>query len=337
MRYHIWCAALLLAGLSACGGGGDEPQAADQAQAAPAACADLSTIGAPPHAVVRGLCYGAQVWQEPTVGKRLHQALDFWPAGGQQGRPAPLIIWAHPNGMTHFIADGPEAPLYRDLVQPALRDGFAFASIEFRHPVVNEDIDPVPHLDVAQAVQFLRTHAARLNIDPHHVFIVAQSRGSLGLWTALQDDMAVPDHADPVRRESTRVQAVFAYQPQATYDGLEFADLFVADGHQDAAKAWWRQAHPQHARFGSAIRSADAGDPPVLLRYADAPRGQPLTYAELQQGVDVLHYPDAGAALCDAYRRSGAPLRCEVAFGVPREHAFDGYTAYFARYLVPNP
>jgi hypothetical protein len=337
MRHDIWWAALLLAGLTACGGGSEAPEAADQVQAAPATCADLSTVDSSPQAVVRGLCYGSEVWHEPTVGKELRQTLDFWPAGGRPGAPAPLIVWAHPNGMTNFIADGPDSPLYRDLVQPALRDGYAFASIEFRHPVVNEAIEPAPHLDVAQAVQFLRAQAPRLDIDPHNVFIVAQSRGSLGLWTALQDDMAVPDHADPVRRQSTRVRAVFAYQPQATYDGLEFADLFVADAHQDRVKAWWRQMHPQYASFGSAIGSVDAGDPPVLLRYADAPRAQRLTYADFSEGVDVLHYADGGAVLCDAYRQSGVALRCEVMFGVPRERAFDGYTAYFTQHLAARP
>lgn len=337
MRHGIWWAALLLAALAACGGGGDEPEAADEPQAVSMACAGVPAAGALPQAVVRGLCYGPEAWHEPTVGKNVRQALDFWPALARQGRPAPLILWAHPNGMTHFIADNAQSTLYRDLVQPALAGGFAFASVEFRHPVVNESIVPAPHLDVALAVQFLRAHAERLNIDPHNVFIVAQSRGSLGLWTALQDDLADPGHGDPVRRESTRVRAVFAYQPQATYDGLEFADLFVADAHRDRAKAWWRQVHPQHASFGSAIRSVDAGDPPVRLRYAGAPHAQPLTYADFRQGVDVLHYPDAGAALCDAYRRSGVSRRCEVDFGISRDRAFEGYTQYFTDHLATAP
>ena len=282
---------------------------------------------------IRGLCYGTEKWVDPTVNIELRQEFDFWPAT-QQRSDAPLVIWAHPNGQTHDIADDQTAQRYQRLIKPALDNGFAFASIEFRHPVTNENIVPAPHLDVAHVIQYIRVHADRLGIDPNNVFIIAQSRGTLGLWTALQDNMADASSEDPVRRQSTRVNAVFAVQAQTTYDGLEFADLFVAQADQEQAKASWKIEHPQYALFGSAIKSVDANDPPVLLRYETGLRSRPLTLADLAGGADTIHYPNMGQSLCEAYQRAGAPAsQCQVFFNVPPQQGFDGYIGFFQAHL----
>lgn len=290
------------------------------------------------------LCYGPAAWREPALGGRwLQQRFDFYRAGGTQ--PAPLIIWAHPNGSSKSITPGSVA--YSVLVAPALAAGFSFASIEFRHPVVNEDEADsptnagVPHRDIARALQFIRANAQALGIDRRNVFLVGGSRGTLGLWTALQDDMADPYATDPVLRQSTRVNAVFAFNAQTTYDGLEFADLFLLPPDDEVQKAAWRLEHPKHAQFGSAVRSVSADDPPVMLRYDQSFIGRKVTLLELE-AIDEVHYPDFGLALCDAYQRAGIAQRC-WAEGAPRfddmRQGYAGYVDFFRQHLrrLPRP
>lgn len=293
------------------------------------------------------LCYGPATWNEPTLGGRgLEQNFDFYRAP-TAALPAPLIIWAHPNGMSKSLTPGRDT--YQALVVPALAAGFSFASIEFRHPVTNEvEADSpgnpgVPHRDIARALQFIRANAAALGIDKRNVFFVGGSRGTLTLWTALQDDMAIPDSPDPVARQSTRVNAVFGVNAQTTYDGLEFANLFLVPEDRSIAKAAWRLEHPKFAQFGSAIQSVAASspaDPPVMLRYDQPFVRRLITIEELESMVEV-HYPDFGLALCAAYRQAyGSSSRCTAVADpgyATAGPAYAGYIDFFKLHLKGRP
>lgn len=298
-----------------------------------------------PGAEGTGLCYGREAWREPTLGHSWRtQRFDFHraPSSG----PAPLIIWAHPNGMSKSLVPG--TAHFEALVVPAIHAGFSFASIEFRHPVTNEDeansaTDPrVPHYDIARAVQFIRANADALGIDKRNIFLVGQSRGTLAIWTALQDDMARAGTGDPVDSESTRVNAVYGVQAQTTYAGKEFAQLFIVKDDRDDFMRDFNAQHGRPEQYGSAIRSVSAGldpDPPVRLIY-DAPvPPRRLTYDEMKQ-VDGLHYPGFGPALCQAYVAAfGNSARCSYDAdrryrGNPIE-AFKGYVEFFKAHRVP--
>jgi len=291
------------------------------------------------------LCYGAQTWPEPTLGGRtLQQQFDFYRSPSTEATP--LIVWAHPNGMSKALADG--TPMYQALVVPALRAGFSFASVEFRHPVSNDDLangdgDPrVPHYDLAYALQFIRANAQALNIDKRNVFLVGQSRGTLAVWTALQDDMRDPDSADPVARQSTRVNAVYAVNAQTTYSGAEFAQRFLIPADRAKFTAAFNLQHPKHAHFGSAIGSVDAGlrpDPPVRLIYDSPVVGRLLSLREMSER-DPIHYPDFGPALCRAYLDAfGNSARCtydaDPRYAGDPAAAFAGYVDFFKRHLRP--
>ncbi len=290
------------------------------------------------------LCYGPAAWREPTLGGRwLQQQFDFYRAPGTQ--IAPLIVWAHPSGSSKSIAPGSLA--YSVLVAPALAAGFSFASVEFRHPVTNEveadsPTNPgVPHYDIARALQFMRANALALGIDRRNVFVVGGSRGTLTLWTALQNDMANPYSADPLLRQSTRVNAVFAYNSQTTYDGLQFADLFIVPQDREIAKAAWRLEHPKYAQFGSSVRSVSADDPPAMLRYDQFFIGRQVSLVELEQ-IDEVHYPDFGLALCGAYRQAGIAAKCMAEAGPQFDGMAQGYAGYvdfFRQHLraLPSP
>lgn len=285
----------------------------------------------------KDICYGTAAWREATLSNAwLQQRFDFYRvAGASAATPAPLIVWAHPNGMSKTIVPGSGAE--NVLLKPALAAGFSFASLEFRHPVANENeantpTDPrVPHFDIARALQFIRANAAALGVDPRNIFVVGGSRGTLSLWTVLQNDMAIPTSPDPVARQSTRANAVFAYNAQTTYDGREFADLFLVEADRAAFKANWQSLHPKYAQFGSAIQSTTADDPPVMLRYDQSFIWRLVTLQELAS-VDYVHYPNYGLAICAAYRTAGIGGRCTVEAD-PRFAGMAGYAGYVDFFL----
>lgn len=302
-------------------------------------------VALPPGAQGPDLCYGKETWQEPTLHNAwVKQNFDFYRAPSTT--PVPLIVWAHPSEMSKSLSVN--SPMYQALVVPALRAGYSFASIEFRHPVTNENLpnsatDPgVPQYDVARALQFIRANADALGIDKRNVFFVGQSRGTLTLWTALQDDMARPKSNDPVARESTRVNAVYGVQAQTTYDGTEFANLFIVKDDRAAFIADFDAEHPHYAQFGSAIRSVNAGllpDPPVRLIYDGPVVPRRVTYAEMLL-LNPIHYPDYGPALCQAYAVAfGNSARCtydaDTRYKDDPIAAFAGYVDFFNQYRVP--
>jgi acetyl esterase/lipase len=298
--------------------------------AAPAAACDPVML----HRLAFGpdLCWGDQTWSEVTLGgAELSQVFDYYPSA--RSRHAPLIVWFHPDGERHHVDKGSVIDVA--LLRPALEAGYAFASVEFRHPVIDDYVwntpnDPrVPHWDVSRATQFLRANAEALGFDRHQVFFVGQSRGALSLWTAEQPDLADPGSPDPVARQSSRALAAWEYQAQTTYRVQEYTTMFLVPRDRLSVDIVWTTLHPKSPEFGSTIDSVAADAPPVVLRYQDGYVDHLVTTQEMRADYDPIHYPDFGPPLCEAYATVGAPAPCRVTFDVPEAHAFDGVLAFF--------
>ncbi len=291
------------------------------------------------------ICYGTASWLEPTLhNTRLTQTFDLYRAVST--KPTPLIIWAHQSGNSKALPK--DSDPYNALVVPALAAGFSFASLEFRHPNTNQmeaatNNGVVPSLDIAHALQYIRANAKALNIDPANVFFVGASRGTLTLWTALQNDMANPFSPDPVARQSTRVNAVFGYNAQTTYDGREFANLFLVPEDRQPYIDQFIADNPYYEQFGSSIQSVNAGrlpDPPVMLRYNTVAVPRLLTYEEMLQ-QNYVHYPNFGMVLCSTYfNKFGDNSHCSFE-GDPKfndmQVRFAGYVDFFKLHLKPTP
>jgi acetyl esterase/lipase len=160
------------------------------------------------------------------------QVLDFWKAPSD--KPTPVVFCIHGGGWMGGMKS------WLDMTYPVDRfraAGISVVSIEYRRikplligidavpPVTAErvahDDPPVrpPLMDAARALQFVRSNAAKWNIDKARIGLAGGSAGGCSsLWLAFHPDMADPTSSDPVARESTRPWCVALMEPQTTLD-----------------------------------------------------------------------------------------------------------------------
>ncbi|MDG1240961.1 MAG: DUF642 domain-containing protein [Opitutae bacterium] len=194
--------------------------------------------------------------------------LDFWQAEGEG--PRPLVVHIHGGGWVNG-GKGITAPEY------FLNSGISVATISYR--LTGTDPLPAPVQDAARAIQFLRHKAAVWNIDKAKIVVTGESAGGCStLWIACHDDLANPDSADPVERESSRVLAAAGIQAQVTIDPILLEDWlgpFARHGMITSAVGeldWdtMLENYDQHqATFEefSPMNHLTADDPPIYLEY----------------------------------------------------------------------
>ncbi len=162
---------------------------------------------------------GTKFFKDISYGSHTRNKIDlFLPASGS---PTGLVIFIHGGG---FIG-GDKSIAYNNqpsqlFINQLLMQGIAFATINYQF-LVNENTGGIltPMNDCKRALQFMRFHASALNINKERVVLMGNSAGSgTSLWLAFSDDMAEPNSADLVLRESTRVKGVVAGETQGTYD-----------------------------------------------------------------------------------------------------------------------
>jgi acetyl esterase len=252
------------------------------------------------------LAQGAGQPAEPTYadvsyGPAKRNVLDFYQATSD--RPAPLLIHIHGGG---FVGGDKRQGINAGMVRTFKDYGLHFASINYRFVDGKDVIVPAPQLDGARAVQFLRSKAGEWNIDPKRLACFGGSAGAgISMWIGFHDDLADPDNADPVLRQSSRVLAVGSLGGQPTYDPIkikeliggrawEHPSLFKIYGLKDADEA----LHPTPAQRrlydeGSAITWLTKDDPPVFMIYNEADGPLPPD-AKPGEGI---HHPNFGRLL----------------------------------------
>lgn len=263
-------------------------------------------------------------YYDVAYGPHPKQILHFWKA--ESDNPTPVLLFVHGGGWR----GGGRLSGLSTMLPKFLAEGISVASVEYRFtPEATADgvVPPVkgPLHDAARALQTVRSKAAEWNIDKQKI---AASGGSAGactsLWLAFHPDLADPNSADPVARESSRLlcaavtgaqttldpQQMKDWTPNSNYGGHAFGfagdqakklsafDEFLAK--RDTITAWIAEYSPY------ALVSAD--DPPVYLYYSAPPGlGQPqkdpthtsnfgVKLQEHCQSVGVkceLFYPDA--------------------------------------------
>ena len=244
-------------------------------------------------------------------GKHERQVFDLWLADTSE--PAPLAIYIHGGG---FRAGSKEKLKPNELSQ-LLKAGISVAAINYRYVT----IAPLPtaHHDARQALQFIRSMAEQWNIDKDRVAAFGGSAGAqICMWLAFTDDMAKPDSADPVERESTRLTCVATAGGQ-TSNGAEFwaktigpllgdnADLRslsmplgTESDPENVRMAMWGaktlEEANETAKRHSAIDLVSADDPPIFMSYGMSPTAKLPTDPKRVRGW-LIHHVNLGLAL----------------------------------------
>jgi acetyl esterase/lipase len=198
--------------------------------------------------------------------------------------------------------------------------------------------------DGARAVQFLRSRAKELGLDPGRIAAAGNSAGAgIALWIGLHDDLADPNSPDPVARQSTRLACTGVDGAQTSYDPRFIKTLIGGRAHEHPALAAFyglndgeRDTPRAHKLYeeASPITYATADDPPVILYY-DEPNEPLPAGAPPGQGI---HHPRFGAVLkaqlepmgveCIVRHRKDLPRQED-----PKEAMFREMGDFFVRHL----
>lgn len=229
----------------------------------------------------------------------------------ESAEPTPLVIYVHGGG----FSNGDKSLIRsQEIVQGALDSGLAVAAINYRFVYrAPEDLkDPQRTSiqntlrDSARALQHLRHHAPRYNIDPTRVGMWGGSAGAgTSLFIAFRDDLADPGSEDPILRQSTRLSAVGMVNGQFSYDveswDAQFQERYGPDtktrleiiGQTGFTGFYGLSTEEYTGPLGEAaradvdmIRYLSSDDPPVFV-YCSNPALPPLTRGELQH--DPMH------------------------------------------------
>jgi acetyl esterase/lipase len=258
---------------------------------------------------------------EPTAtgiryGKHERHVLDFWKAPSD--KPTPLVFVIHGGGWK----GGSKERLHRFVdTQALLKEGISVVAINYRLMSHSEGVEPpvkAPLHDAARALQFVRSKADEWNIDKVRIGAAGASAGACSsLWLLYHDDLADPESADPVSRESTRLWCVAVRGPQTTLDPKQMKEWTPnsrygghAFGKKDFAQflADREEILPWIAEY-SPYALVTAGDPPACLFYSRAPSiGEPQK--------DPTHTANFGVKLQE--RCTSLGVKCEVVYpGAP--------------------
>jgi len=245
---------------------------------------------------------------------KIRNSLDFWQAPGDG--PRPLLVNIHGGGWTTGDKSG-----YFDY-KFFLDKGISCATINYR--LTPDNPLPAPVHDAARAIQFLRSKAAEWNIDPNRIALHGESAGACSaMWLLLHDDLADPDAADPVLRQSSRVCAVAAYAGQTAIDPPVISSWIpstvpmhnmipYAVGQQSMATVWPSDNYESKYRAiyqeFSPIHHLDANDPPLYMEYN---RSMKLP---AQSDGDAIHHPMFGVKLWEKANTTAAGYECHLRF-----------------------
>jgi len=242
---------------------------------------------------------------EVKYGPAERNVLDFYQAKptdqAKTGRPTPLVIYIHGGG---FV--GGNKAVAPAVLKMYLDAGISVAAIHYRFVDGKDTIFPVPQHDGARALQFLRSKAKEWNIDPKRVACFGGSAGAgISMWLGFHEDLADPKNADPVRRESTRIQAIGTFGGQGTYDPIQIKELIGGRAweHPSIFKVYGvttadEALHPTPEKQklydeSSAITHLTRDDPPLYMVYNEADGPLPPD-ARPGQGI---HHPNFGRQL----------------------------------------
>lgn len=260
-------------------------------------------------------------------GEHERNVFDLWQA--KSGRPAPLVIYYHGGG----FRGGDKRSISVQLLKQLLDGGVSVATANYRLSATAPF--PAQMHDAARALQFIRHHAARYNLDPKRVGATGGSAGAgISLWLAFHDDLIDPASPDPVRRQSTRISAAVVYAAQSSYDPRLIKKMFNTDEVHPALVGLFGMKSPAdvadpkfHPLFeeASAINHATRGDAPVLLFYPQPNEPLPPN----SSGEQHIHHPKFGFLLKEKLDQLGVQCVLLLREQYPKGAPMEEYAKFF--------
>jgi acetyl esterase len=225
-------------------------------------------------------------------GKHPRHVIDLYPA--KSNNPTPLVIYIHGGGFVGGSKNGVSGKL----IQAMHKEGISVAAIHYRF--IRDHQFPIPFTDAARAVQFLRHHAKKYNLDSNRFAATGGSAGAgISLWLATRDDMADPKSDDPISRQSTRIICASVGGAQVSYDPRFWRAIGLAKGlrHPSFPLMFGVPSDdpftdPQKAAIAKAcapIEHVSKDDPPVYFQY-----GVPDKLSDKTSLGAVVHHPRHG-------------------------------------------
>jgi len=215
-------------------------------------------------------------------GDQVRQTLDLWQA--RSDKPTPLVFYVHGGGWA--AQDKTDIDDHLN-VRAFLDAGISVATVNYRllqDANAAHVVPPVqwPLHDAKRALQFLRSKAGEWNLDKTRTGASGVSAGGgTSLWLALHPDMAEPDSADPISRESTRFFCVGVKAPVVSLDPKQvrgwipnaifgahafgFANLSRAASFEPFLAA--RETYLNEIRHYSPYEFAGKDAPPIFVEF----------------------------------------------------------------------
>jgi acetyl esterase/lipase len=195
------------------------------------------------------------------------------------GWHAPLEYNAEP------LSKGSQGKLYAPRLTAAGCTVFSIshrAAPRFRYPAAVEDVQ--------RAVRYVRYHAAQYNLRADRIGAVGGSSGGhLVLMLGLMDGKGDPQDADPVNRESAKVQCVVARAAPADLAAMARSGgggaITSFIGMPAASREIGGATETRMYREASPISYVTADDPPVLLMHGDADETVPIVQSEKMESA----------------------------------------------------
>ena len=239
---------------------------------------------------------------------------DFWQAKGEG--PRPLLIFIHGGGWY-----GGDKSIITPKVIPDLNEflgkGVSVASVNYRKSP-NTPL-PAPVHDAAYAVQFIRHHAQKWNIDKNSIALSGGSAGGCtSMWILCHDDLADPESDDPVKRESTRVIGAAVVGGQVSIDPKVIEDwlgpqvlqhpmIYKAVGERSSKKAKMNyKKHEARYKEFSPYHHMSSDDPPLFMSY-----GNDMTLPSKDSGHGI-HHPVYGIKMKERADQIGVECHLQI-------------------------
>ncbi|MCP4857523.1 MAG: alpha/beta hydrolase fold domain-containing protein [Fuerstiella sp.] len=258
-------------------------------------------------------------------GSQSQNVLDLWLAPSDM--PTPLLVNIHGGG----FRGGDKRKFSASLIEMMHKEGISVASINYRFKengkgrFDGEDpLYPAIVHDGARALQFLRYHTAKYNLDKARFGATGGSAGGqMLMWLGFHPDLAKPDHKDPVLRESSRLQVLAPRGGQTSVHGPTLKKWFGVESlNLSKRKGVVQNSSEMRQPTEKALAlSLDASpithwtkdDPPIYLFY----NGPNVPVNEETPWGTWVHHPIFGIKLKEAMYYKGMECYLEYKDGPP--------------------